>query len=147
MLDRNASLVAGLVLVSLLIWADAKVAVAAEVGVRVEGIKPGTGSLRVALYRDPDSFRREARAVAVLSVPARSNVAEVTFHQVPAGRYAVVAYHDGNDNKKLDLTLGMFPEEGWGLSNDPKVFGPPRFADSAFDVIEPNTTIAVPLHY
>lgn len=147
MLGRNASLAAAMVLVSMMMLVDARIAAAAEISVRVEGVRPGTGSLRVALYRDPDSFRREARAVAVLSVPARSITAEVTFHQVPVGRYAVVAYHDENDNKKLDLTLGMFPEEGWGLSNDPKVFGPPRFADSAFDVIEPTTTIAVPLHY
>jgi uncharacterized protein (DUF2141 family) len=101
----------------------------------------------VALYRDPRSFRHESQAVAVLSAPALHSSAKVIFAGIPAGRYAVLAYHDENDNGKLDLTMGMFPREGWGLSNNPRVFGPPRFAPSAFDVAEPDTNVAIPLHY
>lgn len=119
----------------------------AELDVTITGIRPGTGSIRVALYREPRSFRHESQAVAVLSAPAVQVSAKVRFQGIPAGRYAVLAYHDENDNRKLDLTMGMFPREGWGLSNNPHVFGPPRFEPSAFDVGEPSTNIAVPLHY
>ncbi|MGV0975151.1 MAG: DUF2141 domain-containing protein [Azonexus sp.] len=40
-------------------------------------------------------------------------------------------------NGKFDLRFGMFPTEGYGHSNNPKVMGPPKFADSAFDVAAP----------
>jgi uncharacterized protein (DUF2141 family) len=120
---------------------------AATLAVMVEDVHAGPGSIRVALYADPDSFRHEDRAVRVLSVPARPGAVTVEFKDIPAGRYAVLAYHDANDNKKLDLILGMFPDEGWGLSNDPSVMGPPRFEPSAFNVGEPSSTTHVRLHY
>ena len=41
----------------------------------------------------------------------------------------------------------MFPAEGWGLSNDPDVIGPPSFEDSAFDLGTDGATVTVPLHY
>ena len=34
----------------------------------------------------------------------------------------------------LDRRFGMIPTEGYGLSNNPKVMGPPSFEDSAFEV-------------
>jgi uncharacterized protein (DUF2141 family) len=121
--------------------------IAAALTVAVEGVHPGPGSIRVALYANADSFRREDRALRVLTVPANSSAVSVTFSDIPAGRYAVLAYHDANDNKKLDLVMGMFPDEGWGLSNDPSVIGPPRFEPSAFDIGEPTATTLVRLHY
>jgi uncharacterized protein (DUF2141 family) len=119
----------------------------AELDVTITGIKPGAGLIRVALYHDPRSFRHESQAVAVLSASANDLAVKVAFKDVPPGRYGVLAYHDANDNRKLDLTMGMFPREGWGLSNNPHVFGPPRFEPSAFDVVEHYTNISVPLHY
>lgn len=120
---------------------------AAEIAVLVSDIHPGTGSIRVALYKDSDSFRHEARALQVLSTPASAASVVVRFKDVPLGTYALLAYHDANDNQKLDLLLGMFPQEGWGLSNDPNVIGPPRFTASAFPVADQVTRIGVRLHY
>ena len=134
----------GLTILAALCGAQAEAAV---LTVAVEGVHPGPGSIRVALYANGDSFRHEDRALRVLSVPADSGAVSVTFTDIPAGRYAVLAYHDANDNKKLDLVMGMFPDEGWGLSNDPTVIGPPRFEPSAFDVGEPTATTIVRLHY
>ncbi len=123
-------------------------AAAADLTVAVNGVKDGApSSVRIALYADADSFRHEARAKQVLSLPAAAGTVTGVFHDLPPGRYAVLAYHDENDNQKLDLFLGMFPSEGWGLSNDPTVLGPPRFEASAFDVADPATSIAIVLHY
>ena len=138
---------AGLCLLAGLLSLGGMTAHAASLNVTVSDIQPGPGNIRVALYADADSFRHEDRAARVLSAPATAGSVLVVFTDVPAGRYAVLAYHDANDNKKLDLRFGMFPEEGWGLSNDPTVIGPPRFGASAFDVAEPSTDLAVRLHY
>lgn len=115
--------------------------------VKLQGVRDATGSLRASLYRDPETFRKEDKAVKVISVPAAKGDAELVFDNVPPGRYAIMAYHDENADQKLNLRLGMFPTEGYGLSNNPKVMGPPKFADSAFDVAGAKTSIDINLAY
>ncbi len=134
-------------LVSVGTVAQAGTAQAADLTVTVAGIRGTTGKIRVDLYSDPDTFRHEDRARQVIVLPAAPGKAQAVFRNLPAGRYAVLAYHDENGDGKLNLILGMFPAEGWGLSNDPTPIGPPAFADSAFDVADPATAITVPLHY
>lgn len=97
-------------------------------------LRSAQGGVRLSLYREPASFRKEAQALRVVELPAQ--VGEMRFHLegLEPGRYAVMVYHDENGNGHLDLRLGMFPLEGYGLSRNPKVFGPPAFADSAFEL-------------
>ncbi|NSL54963.1 DUF2141 domain-containing protein [Uliginosibacterium aquaticum] len=115
--------------------------------VEVAGVRNASGSLRASLYRPQDAFRKEAQAFRVLVVPAQSGKALLRFEDVPPGSYALMAYHDENASGKLDLRLGMFPLEGYGLSNNPAVFGPPAFADSAFDLPATGSRISVQLKY
>ncbi|TWB34546.1 DUF2141 domain-containing protein [Nitrospirillum pindoramense] len=122
-------------------------AAAGDLTVTVEGIEPGPGAVRVVLYDKADGFRHEDKAAAVQSVPATQASVTAAFLNLPPGQYAVIAYHDANGNGKLDLTLGMFPSEGWGLSLDPTVLGPPRFGASAFDVGADPVFQTVRLHY
>ena len=68
-----------------------------------------------------------------LSQPAKKGKTSLVFDDIPPGRYALMAYHDANGDNKLNLRFGMFPLEGYALSNNPQVIGPPRFNDSAFD--------------
>lgn len=101
--------------------------------VEISGVRDSVGTLRVSLYNEPDSFRKEEHAFIQITQPAKAGNASLIFRDVPPGRYAVMAYHDENDDGKLNLRFGMFPTEGYALSNNPKVVGPPRFSDSAFD--------------
>lgn len=125
-----------------LAWADDS-----RLIVNLKEVHNAPGELRASLYREPDSFRKEDRAVKVVSVPARPGDQRVVFDGLPPGRYAVMAYHDENSDSKLNLRFGMFPTEGYGLSNNPKVSGPPKFADSAFDLAGPETMIDIRLAY
>ncbi|NMG64463.1 DUF2141 domain-containing protein [Azoarcus indigens] len=100
----------------------------------LEGVAHERGSVRVGLYATPSSFRKEMHALAVHEAPAAPGVVRVVFDAVPAGRYAVMAYHDEDGDGKLNMRFGMFPAEGYGLSNNPRVMGPPAFEDSAFEV-------------
>ncbi|KQX25152.1 hypothetical protein ASD39_13930 [Sphingomonas sp. Root50] len=123
------------------------IADAADLEVTASHVVPGPGSIRFVLYRGAEGFRHEDKAFRVLSAPAGTGSASVHFQDVPPGRYAVMAYHDANDDRKLDLRLGMFPKEGWGLSNNPRVMGPPGFAPSSFAVDEPDRSIVIEMHY
>lgn len=119
----------------------------ARLVVTLTGIRDDIGKLRVSLYRDPETFRKEDKAVQVISLAAAKGDAKLAFDGLPPGRYAIMAYHDENADQKLNLRFGMFPTEGYGLSNNPKVMGPPKFADSAFDVSAPESATSIKLSY
>lgn len=115
--------------------------------VTLKDVRDSTGQIRASIYREPETFRKEDRAVAVVSVPAQKGDLKLAFLALPPGRYAIMAYHDADSDSKLGLRFGMFPTEGYGLSNNPKVMGPPKFADSAFDLSGPETSIEIKLSY
>lgn len=142
-----AALCRRLLVAALAAVGTAGTASAGDLLVHVHGVREGDGNVRVALYASDKGFRHEENAKSVLSVPARKGEVSVTFPSLPAGRYAVIAYHDDDDNGKLDLFMGMFPQEGWGLSENPTVIGPPSFDASAFDVPDASAAIDIDLHY
>ena len=115
--------------------------------VTLKDVRDSTGQIRASIYREPETFRKEDRAVAVVSVPAQKGDLKLAFMALPPGRYAIMAYHDADSDSKLGLRFGMFPTEGYGLSNNPKVMGPPKFADSAFDLSGQETSIEIKLSY
>jgi uncharacterized protein (DUF2141 family) len=122
-------------------------AVAAELVVTVEQVNAPVGQVKLMLFEREEGFRKENKARQVVSLPATTGSVKGVFHDLPPGRYAVIAYHDENGNGKLDLRFGMFPLEGYGLSNNPKLSGPPKFRDAAFDVAEANTRSTIQLDY
>lgn len=58
----------------------------------------------------------------------------VTFKNVPVGTYAVVCFHDSNDNKKMDFNANGMPAEDYGTTNNIMSFGPPQFVNAKFEV-------------
>ncbi len=135
------------VLVGSLIGAISAQADESRLIVTLKGVRDNTGQIRASIYREPETFRKEDRAIAVVSVPAQKGDLKLAFLALPPGRYAIMAYHDADSDSKLDLRFGMFPTEGYGLSNNPKVIGPPKFADSAFELSGPETSIEIKLSY
>lgn len=115
--------------------------------VQIAPVKDAQGNIRVGLYQDPKTFRKEAQALAVQQVAAAPGSVEVRFTNLTPGRYAIMAYHDANADGELNRRLGMFPTEGYGLSNNPKVMGPPQFEASAFSVPVPGDRLTIELHY
>jgi len=80
-------------------------------------------------------------------VAAHPGTTIVVVPDVPPGRYAVQAFHDENDNRRVDRALFGIPKEGVGFSNDAPIrLGPPKWADSAFD-IESDTRIRLKMRY
>jgi uncharacterized protein (DUF2141 family) len=65
---------------------------------------------------------------------------------LPPGSYALAAYHDRNNNGKLDSNrLGM-PLEPYAFSNNARgILGPPSFGDARFQIVGPQTQIEVRL--
>lgn len=102
--------------------------------VDVTGLKPLKGDLYVSLHSRPEYFQVADSALMKLRVAVNSENEVVTFDNVPAGTYAIAAYHDENLNGIMDANEKGFPKEGYGFSIKTKIFGRPNFGQAAFSV-------------
>jgi uncharacterized protein (DUF2141 family) len=76
----------------------------------------------------------KANCLYSADTPAHAGTVTLTVEGLPAGRYAIQAYHDENSNHDVDRGLFGIPKEGLGFSRDAKiVLGPPKWADALFD--------------
>jgi len=117
---------------------------AATVEVHVTGTAGGKGKVSVAVC-DRERFLKQCAYSA--SVPARDGETVATLRDVPAGKWAVLAYQDENENGQLDRNLIGIPSENYGFSRDARGrFGPPSFDDAAIPVKDETVSATVRLH-
>lgn len=122
-------------------------ALAADLAVTIENVSADPGSVHVALFADPDTFREPERALARQTAEAVAGTVQVRFPGIAPGTYALMAFHDADGDGELDKFLGMIPTEGYALSNDPVVSGPPPFEDAAFAVAEDAAAVSMTMKY
>lgn len=122
-------------------------AIAADLQVEVRGIQSAQGNIRLALYDDPKTFRKEERSRLQQSQPAQAGALTFRIEGLAPGRYALIVYHDADSSGTLNRFLGMIPTEGYGLSNNPQLSGPPAFNDAAFDVSDSGLDTIIELRY
>ena len=119
---------------------------AATVVVTVTGVRNDHGKVLVAVCSAATFLRPHCpwRGHAA----AQRGQVQISIENVPPGTYAAQAFHDENDNGKLDRTLLGLPKEAMGFSNDaPMRLGPPRFDAAAFVVAAQGTAIRFALRY
>ncbi len=136
-----------LLLLGVLLLALPGAARAADLAVTVADLRDDRGMVRVALYSEPKTFRKEELSLAVRQTTAHPDKVTVRFEGLAPGRYAVIAYHDEDGDGAMDRFMGMIPTEGFALSNNPEVTGPPAFEEAAFDLSEMGGEVTVNLRY
>ena len=116
--------------------------------VHVDGFRNQKGDAGLSLFTSADGWPEDNdKSFQHGSHPFSGTAATITL-QVPAGRYAIVALHDENSNHKLDRNMIGKPKEGFGFSNNPKVyFTAPSFDTAAMPVTCPTTEITIHLIY
>ena len=120
---------------------------AATLHVSVEGIRNDSQPVRVLLFNTPDSFPDEERHFKVQATKATEGIAVVEFTNLAPGTYAIMAYHDENEDNRLNRVLGMWPSEGYGLSLNPLVMGPPTFQETSFELPAQGLSVTLSLQY
>ena len=116
---------------------SAAASLGADLEVELRGIHSAEGHALVALHRDTPGadFPSDASAVANAAAPAATDGVVVVFRDLPAGEYAVAAFHDANGDGELNANFVGMPTECYGFSNDARGFmGPPSFDDAAFSL-------------
>lgn len=99
-----------------------------------------TGKIGFALYTKDTFMKNPIQAKNAKIVDGKSLV---TFENVDLGEYAIICYHDKNDNDKMDFAVNGMPLEDFGASNNVMTFGPPTFEGAKFEVNEKNVSLKI----
>jgi uncharacterized protein (DUF2141 family) len=99
------------------------------------------GTIQGALFDTATGFpgdAKSARDAQIIALPTETlkNGATalnpvMTFTNLNPGFYAVVVFHDEDENGKMGTSFGV-PTEGYGSSNDPSAYRAPRFDECRF---------------
>ncbi len=131
------------------LWAyllGASVSWAADLQIHVTGFSSGDGDLHYSLYADPGHFPTREGRIAKGQVKARAGGVTVVIRDLAPGTYAVALFHDENGNDEFDQGFLGIPLEDYGFSNNVTVFfGPPSFAEVAFELDDKGTRITIHL--
>jgi len=89
------------------------------------------GEVRFAIYTK-ENFRKQS--LSSKSSTINNGKSSVTFENISEGAYAVVCYHDENNNGTMDFHENGMPKESYATSNNTLNFGPPQFENAKFEV-------------
>lgn len=103
-----------------------------EIVVSVMNATSDAGTIKFALYTE-DTFMKAA-PVKFEEATIENGKSTVVFKNVPVGEYAIICYHDVNENNQMDFQTNGMPQEDYGMSNNVMNFGPPQFDDAKFKV-------------
>ncbi len=122
---------------------------ATKLYVDVVGVRSSEGLIAVTLYADDQrKFLAHHGSLYVGRVPARSGTTPVCIYVPKPGVYALAVYHDANANRHFDRSTIGLPEEGFGFSNNPKVFlGMPAWNPVRLNVPKNDMHTTVKLRY
>ena len=136
-------------IVAVLLWCSTLTAAGAtDLTVTVNGAKNNSGYVVAAIFNGEKSFLKRPEAFASFRIKASHVDVGFAVKNLPSGKYAVSAFHDENDNGKLDTDPSGNPIEVYGFSNDARgAFGPPEWAQAAFELGDQNKTISIKLGF
>jgi outer membrane protein len=107
---------------------------AAELTVSLDN-PPNTGTVIFVLFNSANTFGDLRDPAKVVKQPLDGRQ---VYHidDVPHGEYALMVYHDENENGRIDKNFIGIPNEILGFSNRYKPKGPPSFKRAAFVLME-----------
>lgn len=111
-----------------------------EITAKVVNVTSEKGKVGFALYSKENFLKKP---IASASSKIIDGVSEVTFKDITPGEYAVVCYHDKNDNKQMDFDTNGMPLEDYGSSSRIMNFGPPIFDNAKFKVSNKNVSLDI----
>ncbi|MGJ3232989.1 MAG: DUF2141 domain-containing protein [Oceanicaulis sp.] len=103
-----------------------------ELRVRVTGAASDEGTVWIGVYADEAAYAAGTE-IAQIHVPADPQGVDATFTDLPAGAYAIIAFHDANGNNDFDRNFIGVPSERFGFSNLSPRMRRARWDEAVFD--------------
>lgn len=117
-----------------------------DLTINVTNIKEIKGVIRIGLFKTEDDYKKKINQVRKGTYPVVEKKLTVKYEKVPAGFYAIILFHDLNENDRNDSNALGMPLEPFGLSNNIKPgLGLPPFAKTKFEVADKNISVDVEL--
>lgn len=121
----------------------------ARLQVRVAGVAKAKGNMTITVYPDDaQRFLAKGGKLQRQRLPATVPVTTACFALPAAGSYAVVVYHDANNDHDFNRTFVGMPAEGYGFSRNPKsLLGLPSLAEVRFAAHLGDNPVEISLSY
>ena len=105
-----------------------------DLRIEVTGLRNDKGFVLLSLFNNGDGFpSKTEKACWKYQEKIKNGKAYFTCNALAAGTYAIAVLHDENANLKMDLRFYGYPKEGYGFSENPRLwFGPPSFKSASF---------------
>ena len=109
--------------------------------VTVPNINPVQGEIQVSVFNSNSTFLKENKEYKIYRFKVDKALGKFVINDLPKGEYAMIIYHDKNNNKEMDRSMLGIPKEGFGFSKNfkPKLSGP-GFGDCSINL---NTDMAI----
>lgn len=98
------------------------------------------GKIGFALYNKATFMKKP---IASKEASIKNGKSTVTFVNLKSGEYAIVCYHDKNNNGRMDFEENGMPLEDYGASNNVMTYGPPTYEDSKVLLTDKNLTLEI----
>lgn len=117
--------------------------------VSISGMRSSEGNITITIYPDDAIHFLDGKyKIARQSVPVKLPLTHTCFAVAAPGFYAVALFHDENNNHHLDTNLIGIPSEGYGFSQNPKLFlGPPKFRQVRIAAHPGDNPVAIQMKY
>ncbi len=112
------------------------------------GLRSSNGKVHCTLFNSDAVPDDDSKAVKDLIVPIKDHSAECDFDGLAPGEYAIVTFHDENDNGEFDKNFLGIPKEGFAFSDNvrPKL-SKPSFDQCKFDYKGGEQTVTIEMIY
>lgn len=115
----------------------------AKLEVAFTGIEVQKGAVMFGVYDSEDAYNKGTSINGARVVADKADLA-ATIEGLPAGRYAIKAFHDIDGDGQMSSNPFGMPTEPFAFSNNAKgAMGPATWADAAFDVNAGATKITI----
>jgi len=121
---------------------------AAVLTIKVTDLRNHNGQLIFGVFRSPDGFPSESKKSIDWQIePPDKDVVTFTA-KLPPGKYAASVLHDENKNGKMDKNFAGIPQEGYGVTNNPKpALRAATFKEATFTLPPEGATLTISIQY
>lgn len=128
-------------------FSDSDAPAAGSIVGTITNLRSARGTCIVSLYNRKEGFPGKT-SVATHKVKLTAKECTFVFEKLPKGDYAIAAYHDENNNGRLDTNFIGIPTEGFAFSNNPRTtMGPPSFAEAKVIVHQRRVPVSLTMKY
>lgn len=112
-----------------------------KITVTVVNASSDEGKIGFSLYDKDNFMRTPIQGKEGKIIEGKSTIA---FENVPEGEYAIICFHDKNNNDKMDFSPNRMPLEEYGASNNVlNPYGPPTYDNAKFVVSDKNVSLTI----